>query len=284
MKCPPRDTHVPYRLVFADIDGTLVDGAGEMSARVKLALCRLREIGIPLVLCTGRSRHAAHRIANELGGKGFGIVLNGAVVLDWETDTVLHSSLLPASTVRPASDIAHIHHMAAIWLGVEDRENYSYSERGTPLWPAYEQRNGARIRVVDDFASLPTAPASLAAYGTEQQTVRLLRAWVEEFGASVAATAGPTPAYDAWYAQLTTSEADKGFAAALLAHRLGVPAKQTLAIGDHHNDVGLLRWSGLGICMGDGHPGARAAADYITGTLAEDGAARALERFVLDGS
>jgi hypothetical protein len=33
--------------------------------------------------------------------------------------------------------------------------------------------------------------------------------------------------------------------------------------------------------MGDGHEDARASADHVTAPLAEDGAARAIERFVL---
>ena len=62
---------------------------------------------------------------------------------------------------------------------------------------------------------------------------------------------------------------------------LGVPREQTLAVGDHLNDLELLEWAGLGVCMGDGYAEVVARADYVTGALAEDGAAQAIERFVL---
>src|SRR5690349_4985346 len=132
-------------MVFADIDGTLVDGSGRVSPRTARALCRLRAAGVMLVLCTGRSRHAASRVAHELGGTGFGIVLNGAVVLDWETGQVLRSSLLPGSIVRSASDVAHAQEMAAVWLGTEDGCDHAYVEKACPPWPDYELRNRDRL-------------------------------------------------------------------------------------------------------------------------------------------
>ena len=52
------------------------------------------------------------------------------------------------------------------------------------------------------------------------------------------------------------------------------------ALGDHVNDVALLRWAGLSVVMGDAHPEARAAAEEVTATCDEDGAAVWLEALV----
>jgi hypothetical protein len=62
---------------------------------------------------------------------------------------------------------------------------------------------------------------------------------------------------------------------------LNVPREQIMAIGDHVNDVDLLRWAGLGVAIGDGHADARSAADHVTAGQSEDGVADAIERFVL---
>ena len=281
----PFDPHISirlYRMIFADIDGTLVDSNGELAPRTIAAIRRARAQERILVLCTGRSRHAAQKIADALGGEGYGIVLNGAVVLNWHTGEILRRSLLPARLVHRASDIAHKHGLACIWLGTEERDNRQYAVRGHPMWHAYVERNGARIRYIEDLAALSESPASLVAYGPEQYAESLARAWQQELGADVTAHAGPTAVYRAWYAQLTCAEATKADAAAFLANYLHVPRAQTVAIGDHRNDIGLLQWAGFGICMGDGHPEARAAADYVTAPLADDGAALALEWLIFD--
>ena len=272
----------PYRLIFADIDGTLVDGSGVMSPRTIVAIGRACSLGRTMVLCTGRSRHAAQRVARELGGDGYGIVLNGAVVLAWHAGSILRRSLVPAHLIRGAVNIARGLGLAAIWLGTEETDNHQYAERAPGLWPEYLERNGARIHLVDDLAALPEPPASLVAYGREQDAAALARAWREALGPEVSAVAGPTAVYRAWYAQLTAAEATKESAAAFLAEYLNVPREQTMAIGDHVNDVGLLKWAGLGVCMGDGDAAARAAADRLTASLEEDGAALALERLDSD--
>jgi hydroxymethylpyrimidine pyrophosphatase-like HAD family hydrolase len=75
----------------------------------------------------------------------------------------------------------------------------------------------------------------------------------------------------------------KGNALRRLAAHLSVPQVQVMALGDHDNDASMLAWAGLGVAMGDGSPGVKAVADWIAPPLAEDGAAVAIERFVLDG-
>jgi hydroxymethylpyrimidine pyrophosphatase-like HAD family hydrolase len=69
-----------------------------------------------------------------------------------------------------------------------------------------------------------------------------------------------------------------------LAVHLGIPQAQVMAIGDQGNDAGMIAWAGVGVAMGDGSPAAKAVADWIAPPLAEDGAAVAIERFVLEGS
>ena len=55
-----------------------------------------------------------------------------------------------------------------------------------------------------------------------------------------------------------------------------------MAIGDNLNDLDLVTAAGFGVAMGDGDPRVRAAADWVTTSYADDGAAVAIERFVLD--
>ena len=43
----------------------------------------------------------------------------------------------------------------------------------------------------------------------------------------------------------------------------------------------MLRTVGLAVAMGNGHPELKEIADYVTETNDEDGAAKAIERFVL---
>ncbi|MDO8672416.1 MAG: HAD hydrolase family protein, partial [Dehalococcoidia bacterium] len=66
-------------------------------------------------------------------------------------------------------------------------------------------------------------------------------------------------------------------ALAYLANHFGIKREETVAIGDNLNDIDMIEWAGLGIAMGHSPAELLAVADMVTGTLAEDGAARAIE-------
>jgi hydroxymethylpyrimidine pyrophosphatase-like HAD family hydrolase len=68
---------------------------------------------------------------------------------------------------------------------------------------------------------------------------------------------------------------------AFLADRLDIPMSAVMAVGDQSNDLEMLRDVGLGVAMGDAPAEVRAAADEVTGTVHEDGAAGAIERHIL---
>jgi hydroxymethylpyrimidine pyrophosphatase-like HAD family hydrolase len=54
-----------------------------------------------------------------------------------------------------------------------------------------------------------------------------------------------------------------------------------MAIGDQDNDTDMVAWAGLGVAMGNATPGVKAAARHVVPSIGEDGAAEAIERFVL---
>src|SRR5579883_1153143 len=104
-----------YRILFLDIDGTLVGASGIVPERTVKALRAAQAAGCLLVVCTGRNRHAAGRVATQIGGHGFGIVLNGAVVFEWETGDILRRTLLTLDVAARAIRIARAAGRMAVW-------------------------------------------------------------------------------------------------------------------------------------------------------------------------
>ena len=56
-------------------------------------------------------------------------------------------------------------------------------------------------------------------------------------------------------------------------------AADVLAIGDGRNDIEMLRWAGRGVAMGQAVPEVVEAADAVTATVYDDGAAVELRRW-----
>ena len=66
-----------------------------------------------------------------------------------------------------------------------------------------------------------------------------------------------------------------------MCEALGIDRTDTYAVGDSVNDLSMLEYAGVGISMGNGSPEAKAAADYVTTDLNEDGIYNAMVRFGL---
>lgn len=61
----------------------------------------------------------------------------------------------------------------------------------------------------------------------------------------------------------------------------GIKLEETMAFGDGHNDVDMLKLVGIGVCMANGHPETIACSDYVTDTVENDGIVSALKHFKL---
>jgi hydroxymethylpyrimidine pyrophosphatase-like HAD family hydrolase len=58
-----------------------------------------------------------------------------------------------------------------------------------------------------------------------------------------------------------------------------VRREDVLAIGDGRNDTDMLRWAGRGVAMGQAPLEVQEAADFVTETVHQDGAAVELNRW-----
>ena len=54
-----------------------------------------------------------------------------------------------------------------------------------------------------------------------------------------------------------------------------------MAFGDGENDMDMLRFAGVGVAMGNACDAVKAAADYVTDTVDNDGIEKALRHFGL---
>ena len=61
--------------------------------------------------------------------------------------------------------------------------------------------------------------------------------------------------------------------------REGLDQADVIAFGDGDNDIGMIRFAGLGVAMGNAPANVRAEADYVTDRVEDDGIWNALKHF-----
>lgn len=81
--------------------------------------------------------------------------------------------------------------------------------------------------------------------------------------------------------EITHAEATKGKGLAAICRHLGVDIAHTLAMGDSGNDVPMLEVAGLSVAMDNAPDFVKAVAQTVTLPNTEDGAAIAIEKYVL---
>jgi HAD superfamily hydrolase (TIGR01484 family) len=258
-------------LIALDVDGTIMDSTGTISPAVHAAIARARAAGAHVVLSTGRTVLGVRNVIALLGfTEGTALCSNGAVRLNLATGEVV-----PLATFEPAPVIASLR---AMLPGV----TFSLEEPGigNRVSTGYPGDGSGSRRQVDDVELAATPTTRMIAYWngvTKAQLAALM---------DVSNIAGVTWTYDhhsdAWLT-VVAEGISKASALEQLRRELGVSPDATVAFGDGHNDIAMLRWAAHGVAMGDAAADVRAAADEVTGSVAEDGVATVLDRLFDEG-
>lgn len=81
------------------------------------------------------------------------------------------------------------------------------------------------------------------------------------------------------FTDITNIEADKGKALLVMSKHEGFKANETMAFGDGGNDIPIIRQAGIGVAMGNAREEVKAAADYVTTSVDDNGVRNALRHF-----
>jgi Cof subfamily protein (haloacid dehalogenase superfamily) len=269
-----------YRLIAFDLDNTLVDRGLTFSPRVRSAVTRAQAQGALVTIATGRGLWPTTQLAADLGVKIPIVCFQGGLVYDFLAERLVHETRLDPVVVPAIVRLA-------------DERGWSL-EFETPR-VVYVQRNinhaesvvnmlkTANVGWVDDFlAELPETPhkflLSVPDPALRDGVEAELRAcWDQNLARITIVPSHPL------FVEGIPHGMSKAVGLSWLAAHLGIEREAVMAVGDYNNDVEMLEWAGLGVAMANGSPAALAAADEVVPPQAEDGAAVALEKYVLSG-
>ena len=268
-----------YKLLVLDIDGTLLDKNGVISAEDRNALARVGDLGLPVSLSTGRVAQACLEIISQLSLDSYHMFADGALVSNPNSGKEIYIQPIDKMVVKQAIEFAHLN---GINLGFYSADHY-FVERET--WASDIRR---------DFYHTPPTIVNIGKLWQKERiikgalTVRSLqeKAKVEgfslQFKDSLSFSWTKTPAYpDVDFINVLAPAVSKGKALEALASFLGIPLTEVMAVGDGTNDISLLSSAGLGIAMDDAPDELKAVANYITLDVDHNGLAAAINKFLL---
>ncbi len=260
-----RDGDEMTRAIFFDIDGTLRSFKGGGIAQSTLdALHALRAREVKLFIATGRGIPQTRFLEDIFRFDGY-VAQNGQYCLI--DDEVVRMVTMDAQDVRTLID------------GSRRGAFSCFLETADDMVLTYEDDNARAVFRLLDLPAARIMPPDWDASAVIKGIVFVDRVQETELKASLRRT--DTFRWHPLFCDVGRAGGGKDVGMdAVLAH-LGIPLEQTMAFGDGENDLAMLRHAAVGVAMGNASDTVKAAADYVTDSVDEDGVANALRHFGL---
>jgi Cof subfamily protein (haloacid dehalogenase superfamily) len=271
------------KMLVIDIDGTLLSPEGTITTPTLVAVQAAKQSGMVVTLATARRYYNTIKIANELGLDGSLILYDGAMIVQHPHKILQYTHPLLAEVGQQAVELLVRHklqpvvHPATglieqIWTGPADNDN--------PWVDAYFTSAPELVHRMS-FETLCTGhpdPFRVVAFASEEVIHTLLP---EVSALDCRWTITRRGNYGSAELAIMNPTCSKASGVAEVARTFTIPLEEIMAIGDNNNDVEMLRMVGWGVAMGQAPEAVKSAARAVTASNAQDGVAKAIERYAL---
>mgnify|MGYP001055560770 CR=1 FL=1 len=264
------------RVVFLDVDGTLVGDDGRVPASAARAIREARAAGHLVFLCTGRSLVELWPPILSIGFDGV-VAASGSYV---EVGGVaLSLRTIPAGQLRRAAPFFEAHDTPVYFQGNDDI--YASPAARQYLLSLVRNALAARSVRIDPDDGLVgfvesirvdvdplSAPITKLVYFDAPLSLDELTA---ELGADFEVVRAAFPLFGPNSGELSLRGVHKAYGMDIVLDHLGLSLADTIAIGDSYNDLEMLEHAAVSVAMGHAPDAVKAVADHVTGTPEEDG-------------
>ncbi|MEL0637001.1 Cof-type HAD-IIB family hydrolase [Marinomonas sp. TI.3.20] len=253
-----------YQLLALDLDGTSLKSDFTISP-VLVDTVRVLSRSIPVLIVTGRHHTTAGPYYQELGLTTPAICCNGTYVYDYQNRTVLQHNAIEKSNAMQFLQLAEARNLRVV-VYLKDAMLYS-SQR--PVMHVARLAKWAEgfsgevkpiIRQVDDFLPEVEGAECIWKFVVEGDDV-------DEF-AMMPFIREHFTGEKSWSNRIDFASIGntKGSALAQLIQQKGIAPEQVVAVGDHHNDISMLKMVGMGVAMENADDSLKNYAKRITRT------------------
>ncbi|HXZ12269.1 MAG TPA: Cof-type HAD-IIB family hydrolase [Candidatus Sulfotelmatobacter sp.] len=277
------------RMIAMDIDGTLLDSRGQVSAENARTIAEAVARGIEIVIVTGRRFDFARPILDALECDYHLIVNNGALIKSKDGRT-LQRHLLPSETARAVLEASPEFRSAAAVVFDRDWERQVIMEQidwEDPFRGGYFRRNREHLAEVSPLSDCldGTDPIQVMFSGP-CAPMRRAKKMLESLPISAQYTLAITEYESRNFSILDVLArgVTKGVALAEWTHRRGIAREQVMAIGDNWNDREMLEFAGVPVVMGNSVPELKSLGWPVTLSNEQSGVAEAIRTYALGGT
>jgi Cof subfamily protein (haloacid dehalogenase superfamily) len=276
-------------LIALDMDGTLLNSYGQISARNQEAIIRAQRNGHLVAIATGRAYKDAYQPLQRVGLFCPIISLNGAMMTLAYGTIIDHipldkQKLIPVlEWVRKQHDLyCEIYTENAVYVGLHNREHLeAFADRVDDKdlkKIVQKQFQQARVTYVNDISEVwsqkDVAFYKVLVFSLNKDLLKAASLKFAEISNVNVTSSHPNNI------EINHKLATKGRALTKLASYYHIDMRNTVVFGDSYNDLSMFAVAGYRVAMGNAAPEVKEHSDFITATNDEDGVALVLEGLV----
>lgn len=261
-----------YRMVFCDIDGTLIDSNHQISQRTKQQIQELYQRGIPFILVSARMPSGIYPIQIELGIKAPIVCYSGALILNERGSPIQTLGIEREKAMRidtflkkEWSRVCCSAYCCNDWLTDNIRNKWIMQEQKITTSVPIEGR-------ISDFIPEKGQIHKLLCMGEAEMITELSNGLKEAFSGLSIYRSKDT------YLEIMDGAVTKSGAVKYLCENYHIPIEATVSFGDNYNDVDMLMATGTSFAMGNAPEEVKRQARHITLDNDQEGVALGLQQ------
>lgn len=264
-----------YKMLVVDMDDTLLTDDHKISNENKEMLLKAQEMGVYVVLASGRPTSAMLAYAKELQcdvNNSYMISFNGSTITDLKEDKILFEHSLTKEQIHSLYDFSQQNNTHIITY----LNGQIISETSSEYIDVESTITGLEHIIVPSFKEAVTTSAVKCLLLEEPSYLKDVE--------SILKTAMPDLSVcmsKPFFLEAAPNGIDKGSAIQILAEKLNIHQSEVIAIGNAGNDLTMIQYAGLGVWVDNVDPELREFGDIIVASNNNHGVAEVVRRFIL---
>ncbi len=264
-----------YKLIAIDMDGTFLNEKHEVSEINLKAVEKAVELGVKVIVATGRSAMDITPLLHKLNFNDIFILNNGSSIYSKKLKKYIDINALTYEETKFVVDFGKsLKTNFLIWT---DNEIFTYSTDPNKF-TEFQKMSQRELINIENADVLKNERVHKIMFHDDEDKILEMRKNLEKTNFDFCGYAQSyVRGLDFFH-----KDSSKGNSVLKYAQSLDIKPEEIIAIGDSMNDLPMIQMAGLGVAMGNACEEIKNNADFITKTNAEDGVAYVIEKFILD--
>ncbi|WP_426091542.1 Cof-type HAD-IIB family hydrolase [Flavobacterium sp. DSR3-2] len=263
-----------YKMLVLDMDDTLLTDDHTISNENKEMLFKAKELGVHIVLASGRPTPAMTAYAKELQlDNSFMISYNGAVITDLKEDKVIFEQTLSQEQIHELYDYSlksNTHIITYVDGKIVSETDSEYIEIEKNITGLAHNKV---VSFKEEVQSSAVKCILLEEPSYLKEVEKDLKAAMPHLSVSMSKP---------FFLEVAQNGIDKGASIKFLAEKLNILQCEIIAVGNAGNDLTMIEYAGLGVWVDNVDPELRDKGDVVVASNNDHGVAEVVRRFILN--